>query len=157
MKRFAFAITIALGLAGCGDDKANLETTINSALANQMTVSEVNMTADASGNYNGYAKGKTSEGLAATRDCIATRSGSEFKWSCVPGIDDETLRSVENTIKAGLAEKGEVQEVHLKKGADGDHMVGDVSMTINGEPVTGKCTAEREPLKTGTSFKWSCE
>lgn len=157
MKRIALAFTLALGLAACGDDKANLESTINAALANQMTVSEVNMTADASGNYNGYAKGKTKDGLAATRDCQATRTGSEFNWTCVPGIDEETLRTVENNIKAGLAEKGEVQDVKLEKGADGDHMAGEVHMTIEGEAVTGKCTAERTPLKTGTDFKWSCE
>ncbi|MES2097879.1 MAG: hypothetical protein V4459_14075 [Pseudomonadota bacterium] len=157
MKRIAFAFTIVLGLAACGDNKATLETTINSALENQMTVSEVNMTADASGNYSGYAKGKTKDGLAATRNCVATRSESDFNWSCVPGIDEDTLRSVENTIKAGLAEKGEVTEVHLKKGADEDHMVGGVSLTVDDQAVTATCTAERDPLKTGTSFKWSCQ
>lgn len=157
MKRFAFALTIALGLAACGDDKANLESTINTALANQMTVSEVNLTADASGNYAGYAKGKTKDGLSATRNCTATRNGGEFAWTCVPGIDDETLKTVSDNVKAGLAEKGEVTAVNLKKGDDEDHMVGDATVNIDGEEITAKCTAERTPAKTGTDFKWSCE
>jgi len=157
MKRIALVFTLALGLAACGDDKTNLETTINTALANQMTVSEVNMTADASGNYNGYAKGKTKDGLSATRNCTATREGDKFNWQCVPGIDDETLRSVENTIKEGLSEKGEVTEVHLQKGADEDHMTGGAKVNVDGTMVEATCSAERDPAKTGTSFKWACE
>lgn len=159
MKRFVLACTavVALTLAACSDPKASLEADIKSTLSNQMTVSEVNLTPDASGNYSGYAKGKTAAGLTATRNCTAGKAGDEFKWSCVPGIDQDTIKSVEDTIKAGLAEKGTVTSVTLKKGADEDHMTGDAVVETEAGTATAKCTATREPLKTGTSFAWACE
>lgn len=157
MKRFALTVAIALGLTACGDTKSELETDMKATLANQMTVTDVQLTADATGNYSGYAIGKALNGLDARRNCSATKSGSTWKWSCISGVDDETLREMEGNIRKGLEDKGEVVEVHLRKGADDDNMVGGATVRVDGETIAATCTAVREPLKTGTNFRWECK
>jgi hypothetical protein len=155
MKAFPVVLGLALALGACAKPEDQVENSIRETLSNQTAVDQVEMNTSADGNMTGYALTHEPDGRKGRLKCAAHPEAGDYKWKCMPEIDAETERQMQEVIRPELAKQGEVVELVMKRKDDDDHMIGSALVrTSDGTELHFSCTATRSKE---AKFIWQCD
>lgn len=145
MRAFVFMAGATALLAGCnsGGDQQLVENGVRAMLSPQGNVTQVSMTKQQDGGWQGYALVRAADGHEARVNCRSTTSGD---LTCSQGIDHQLTDQVIATLREQFTARGlTVVDVQMAKEND-DLISGNaVIRDRTGAEQRVHCTAPRDP------------
>ena len=145
-------------LAGCngGNEQGMVENYVRAQLAPGGNVTQVSMTRQGDGGYQGYATVRAADGHDIRVNCTLHRNGSGFQGMCGQEIDAQLIEATKATIRQQYTAQGlNVVEVEMAR-QDADHMAGHaIVRDSNGLEARVNCTSSRDPANG--RFGLNCE
>lgn len=146
MRVFVLLAGAALLLAGCGNEQKRVEDNVRAQLASSGTVSQLTMTKQGDGSYQGNATVRTADGHDVRVNCLLRPSGNGFQGTCGQVIDQQLIDSTTALIRQQFTARGlTVVEVQMAKENDDLMAGGAVVRDASGAEQRVHCTAPRDP------------
>ncbi|HTU10297.1 MAG TPA: hypothetical protein VMG08_05295 [Allosphingosinicella sp.] len=155
MRAIVFASGAAALLAGC-NEQGRVEDAVRTQLSSAGNVTEVSMTKQPDGGYQGHALVRTADGNVARVNCVMRPGGQGYQGTCGQVIDQALIETTKNSIRQQYQAQGlTVVEVAMAE-RNADTMAGHaVLRDANGAEQRVNCVAPRDA--TGGRFGLSCE
>ena len=156
MRAFVVLAAAAALLAGCGNEQKRVEDVVRNQLSSSGTVSQVSMTRQADGSYQGSAVVRTADGHDARLNCTMRPADGGYRGTCGQVIDQQLIDATKAAIRQQYTAQGiTVVELEMAQ-QDADHMAGHVLLRDRtGAEQRANCLAPRDP--TNGRFGLSCE
>src|SRR5438128_9831851 len=151
------AVVISLGalmlLAGCGNEQKRVEDGVRAQLSAQGNVTQVSMTKQADGGWQGSATVRVADGHDARVNC---RTDANGQGRCSQVIDQQLIDATTATLRQQYTSRGfTVLQAEMAKENE-DLIAGDATVRgPDGDELHVHCTAPRDPANG--RFGLSCE
>jgi hypothetical protein len=156
MRAFVVLAGATVLLAGCGSEQKRVEDVVRNQLSASGTVSQVSMTKQGDGSYQGNATVRMADGHDARVNCLMRPNGSGYQGTCGQVIDQQLIDATKAAIRQQYTSQGvTVVELELAQ-QDADHMAGHALLRDqSGAEQRVNCMAPRDP--TNGRFGLTCE
>jgi hypothetical protein len=153
MKAVVISLGAVLLLAGCGNEQQRVEDGVRAQLSAQGNVTQVSMTRQADGGWQGNATVRVADGHDARVNC---RTDANGQGRCSQVIDQQLIDATTATLRQQYTSRGfTVLQVEMAKQND-DLIAGDaVVRDASGAEQHVHCTAPRDPANG--RFGLNCE
>ncbi|HYD11611.1 MAG TPA: hypothetical protein VEC11_02060 [Allosphingosinicella sp.] len=153
MKAVVISLGTVLLLAGCGNEQKRVEDGVRAQLSAQGNVTQVSMTKQSDGGWQGHALVRVADGHEARVNC---RTDANGQGRCGQVIDQQLIDATTATLRQQYASRGfTVIEAAMAKQNE-DLIAGTaVVRDPNGNQLNIRCTAPRDPANG--RFGLNCE
>ena len=143
MKSVVISLGAAVLLAGCGNQQKRVEDGVRAQLSAQGNVTQVSMTEQADGGWQGFALVRMADGHDARVNC---RTDANGQGRCSQVIDQQLIDATTATLRQQYASRGfTVLQVEMAKENE-DLIAGDAEVRDpSGDELHVHCTAPRDP------------